>query len=100
MGGRGKDNSDVLIMAATNLPWTLDRRCVQHNSSQYYTPCDKNGPFGRLMTWKKVPPNRLKEPPLTVGDLFAVMENVKPTVAQAELARYLEWTQQFGLVGA
>jgi vacuolar protein-sorting-associated protein 4 len=52
------------------------------------------------MTWKKVPANKLREPPLTAEDLFVVMDSVKPSVAREELARYQEWTQQFGLEGA
>lgn len=52
------------------------------------------------MTWKKVPPHRLKEPALTAEDLFVVMKNVKPSVAGDEIGKYHEWTQQFGLEGA
>ncbi|KAK3377525.1 P-loop containing nucleoside triphosphate hydrolase protein [Podospora didyma] len=176
MDGVGKDNSGILVLAATNLPWSLDPalrrrfqkrihiplpdedarkqlfkihlgdlgknvrekdveelarrsdglsgsdianaiqdglmvpvkkvhiathfRKVQHNGFQWYTPCDKSDPFGMPMTWKKVPPNKLKEPALTTEDLLGVLKNVKSSVADHEIQKYHEWTEQFGLEGA
>ncbi|KAL2022056.1 hypothetical protein VTK56DRAFT_6100 [Thermocarpiscus australiensis] len=176
MDGVGKDNSGILLLAATNLPWSLDpavRRRFQkrihiplpdvgarkqlfkihlgdlgtnisekdveelarrseglsgndvanavqdglmvpikkvhmashfvkvcENGSEWYTPCDKGNPFAVPMTWRKVPQSKLKEPPLTADDLFVVMKNVRPSVTEAEIERYHEWTRQFGLEGA
>ncbi|AEO66567.1 uncharacterized protein THITE_32934 [Thermothielavioides terrestris NRRL 8126] len=176
MDGVGKDNAGVLVLAATNLPWSLDpavrrrfqrrihiplpdlaarkqlfqihlgdlgRQCserdleelarrsegfsgsdvataiqdalmvpikkvhmathfrkIPHAGAEYYTPCDKTDPGAIAMTWRKVPPNRLKEPPLTAADLFVVMQHVKPSVAPDELDKYVAWTEQFGMEGA
>ncbi|GAB1318475.1 EF-hand domain-containing protein [Madurella fahalii] len=176
MDGVGKDNSGVLVLAATNLPWSLDpavrrrfqkrihiplpdaearkqlfrihlgdlgRDCtdkdidelarrtegfsgsdianaiqdglmvpvkkvqmathfrkIRHAGSEYYTPCEGGDPGAIPMTWKKVPPNKLKEPSLTAEDLFVVMKHVKPSVAGDEIGKYHEWTEQFGLEGA
>ncbi|KAL2128191.1 hypothetical protein VTI74DRAFT_9539 [Chaetomium olivicolor] len=176
MDGVGKDNSGVLILAATNLPWSLDpavrrrfqkrihvplpdvearkqlfkihlgdlgKNCSERdfaelarrsegfsgsdvanaiqdglmvpikkvhmathfrkivdNGSDYYTPCERGDLSGIPMTWKKVPPNKLKEPPLTAEDLLAVLETVKPSVTEAETWKYHEWTNQFGVEGA
>ena len=52
------------------------------------------------MTWKKVPPNKLKEPALTAEDLLGVLKNVKPSVTEQEIEKYHAWTEQFGLEGA
>ncbi|KAL2255512.1 hypothetical protein VTK26DRAFT_3207 [Humicola hyalothermophila] len=75
-------------------------RLIWHDGAEYYTPCDKTDPAGIAMTWRKVPPNKLKEPALTAEDLFVVMQNVKPSVTDDEIAKYHEWTKQFGLEGA
>jgi vacuolar protein-sorting-associated protein 4 len=91
---------DGLMVPIKKVHMATQFRRVQHNGSEYFTPCDKSDPAGIPMTWKKVPANKLREPPLTPEDLFVVMESVKPSVAHEELARYQEWTHQFGLEGA
>ncbi|KAK3292806.1 P-loop containing nucleoside triphosphate hydrolase protein [Chaetomium fimeti] len=182
-GGAGDNNSGVVVLAATNLPWTLDpafrrrfqprlhiplpdraarRRLFEVCSSggrwggvlgeadvdglagmtegfsgsdvaqvvgqalsaplervqtarffrvvkgggdgggeDVYAPCEGGDEGAVEMTWEGVPRNRLREPPVTVGDFERVLRDrrVKASVGVSELQRYEDWTHEFGVEG-
>lgn len=52
------------------------------------------------MKWHQVPARQLKEPPLSMQDLYEAVSKVKPSVGQEEVQKCNEWTQQYGLEGA
>jgi vacuolar protein-sorting-associated protein 4 len=52
------------------------------------------------MTWRVVPPERLKEPPLRTDDFFTALRRVKPSVGPEDIKKCYEWTQEYGLEGA
>ena len=52
------------------------------------------------MTWKKVPPSKLREPDLVPEDFIDVLKTVKPSVSQKEIERCQQWTEEFGSEGA
>ena len=65
-----------------------------------WTPCKEDVPGATAVNWRKVPASRLLEPTLEVEDFFNVLSKVKPSVAEAEIAKCIEWTKEFGLEGA
>ena len=52
------------------------------------------------MNWRKIPASKLLEPTVKAEDFFNVLSKVKPSVAEAEIAKCVEWTKEFGLEGA
>jgi vacuolar protein-sorting-associated protein 4 len=52
------------------------------------------------MSWRQVPASKLLESPVEVGDFFEVLQKVKPTVSIAEITKYLDWTEEFGMEGS
>ncbi|KIM22099.1 hypothetical protein M408DRAFT_324024, partial [Serendipita vermifera MAFF 305830] len=176
MDGVGHDNSGILVLAATNLPWALDpamRRRFQRrihiglpdqkartsmfeigvgktpcdlsaedytrlgskpegvsgsdisivvqealmqpvkkiNTATHYrkvyvkgveklTPSDHSEPGSVPMNWRKVPADKLLEPPLRTSDFFNAVNKIKPSVSEEDILRSKEWTKEYGLKGA
>ena len=73
---------------------------LKSNDAEWYTPCDAKDQGAMLMTWRVVPPGKLKEPPLKPAGFFTVLEHAKPSVGSGEIRKCYEWTQQYGLEGA
>lgn len=65
-----------------------------------YTPCEEGDEGAMLMTWRDVPPEKLREPDVSAADIFAALEKVKPTVGPEETRKCQEWTEKFGSEGA
>jgi vacuolar protein-sorting-associated protein 4 len=42
----------------------------------------------------------LKEPPVERDDIFTVIDKVKPSVSQEDIAKCVDWTEKFGAEGA
>jgi vacuolar protein-sorting-associated protein 4 len=91
---------DALMVPVKKVHMATHFRKVVVDGAEYYSPCERGDRSGIPMTWKKVPGDKLKEPPLTAEDLFAVLETVKPSVTENETVKYHEWTKQFGVEGA
>ncbi|KIM24641.1 hypothetical protein M408DRAFT_331721 [Serendipita vermifera MAFF 305830] len=157
MDGVGHDNSGILVLTATNLPWTLDaamRRRFQRrvhiglpdekarthmfeigtegflgsdisivvqealmqpvkkiNTATHYrkvnvkgvekcTPSTPSEPGSIPMSWRKVPADKLLEPPLLASYLFNAMDRIKPSVSEEDTLRSKEWMKEHGLEGA
>jgi vacuolar protein-sorting-associated protein 4 len=52
------------------------------------------------MTWRDVPPPKMRAPPLIPDDFFTVLGRVKPSVGPEDIKRCYEWSQEYGLEGA
>jgi vacuolar protein-sorting-associated protein 4 len=63
------------------------------------TPCSPGDPGAIEMQWDKVPRNRLTDAPVEMRHFRTSLRNVKATVNQAELDRYVRWTEEFGQDG-
>jgi len=164
--GVGNDCTDVLLLAATNLPWMLDaamlRRLEQkiyialpdinarmkifcanginvgdarkfakktegysgadlaiiinrakmtplkvvessthfkRGENDRYVPCSPGDADAIEMTWNDIPHDKLKLLPVTSKDYLGSIQETKPSVDQGGLARYEEWTRDFGNLG-
>lgn len=64
-----------------------------------YSPCSPGDPQGIEMTLYDIPGEQLLPPPLALRHFVMAVQNTKPSVAQGDLARQEEWTQQFGQEG-
>ncbi|XP_033626739.1 vacuolar protein sorting-associated protein 4B-like [Asterias rubens] len=63
------------------------------------TPCSPGDPQAREMTWLNVPGEKLAEPRVTVKDLTASLDRIKPSVNEDDLGKYVKFTEDFGQEG-
>ncbi|KAJ6459597.1 P-loop containing nucleoside triphosphate hydrolase protein [Mycena sanguinolenta] len=50
--------------------------------------------------WSHFMPDELFEPTITLSDFTTALENVRPSVVEADLTRHVQWTKDFGTEGA
>ncbi|KAF4638011.1 hypothetical protein G7Y89_g51 [Cudoniella acicularis] len=91
---------DALMQPVKKISGSKFWRKVDVKGKQKWTPCKEDAEGAIAMNWRKVPASRLLEPTLEVEDFFSVLSKVKPSVAEAEIAKCVEWTKEFGLEGA
>ena len=60
-------------------------------------PCASCGAV--RMTLYEVPSDRLKVPPVTFQDFLKALRRGRSSVAQEELTRFVQWTEEFGQEG-
>ena len=63
------------------------------------TPCSPHDPEAMKMTWMQVPSDKLLEPRLTLQDFINALQHTKPTVNDADLTCFEEFTHDFGQAG-
>ncbi len=63
------------------------------------TPCSPGDVGAIEMNWNMIPNGKLMMPKVTKKDYRNAVESTKPTVNQADLKRYDEWTEEFGNEG-
>ena len=61
-----------------------------------YVPCSPGDADAIEMTWNDIPHDKLKLLPVTSKDYLRSIQETKPSVDQGGLARYEEWTRDFG----
>lgn len=64
-----------------------------------YVPTFASDPRGVETNMNDMDPELLEAPPITVEDFHLALTKTKPTVAQSDLAKYEEWTEEFGQDG-
>ena len=62
-----------------------------------YMPTNSSGPGVKNCSVYELPDRGLKLPELTREDLFQACAKAKPSVNQADLKEYNDWTEQFGI---
>ena len=64
-----------------------------------YTPCGPRDHGAIEMNWMKVPGDKLLEPKITIGDFLRSLQNTRPTVNNADLKQFEDFTADFGQEG-
>ena len=62
-------------------------------------PCNPDQPGAVKKNWKEIDPKKIHPPLLTVNDFMVSLQKVRPSVAQADLKKYEDWTNEFGQEG-
>ncbi|KPM35813.1 Vacuolar protein sorting-associated protein 4 [Neonectria ditissima] len=91
---------DALMMPVKKVHSASYFRKIRDRDGEWYTPCNANDQGAMPMKWNRVPARQLKEPPLTIGDLYDAVHKTKPSVGEEEVRKCNEWTQQYGMEGA
>uniref|UniRef100_A0A095CAS1 Vacuolar protein sorting-associated protein 4B n=1 Tax=Schistosoma haematobium TaxID=6185 RepID=A0A095CAS1_SCHHA len=63
-------------------------------------PCSPGDHGAIEMDWKKVPSDKLREPPVAMHDMLSSLERNKPTVNAEDLAKHRKFTDEFGQEGS
>ncbi|CAH8669614.1 unnamed protein product [Heterobilharzia americana] len=63
-------------------------------------PCSPGDSGAIEMDWRKVPSDKLKEPPVAMHDMLSSLERNKPTVNAEDLAKHRKFTDDFGQEGS
>ncbi|KAI5459626.1 P-loop containing nucleoside triphosphate hydrolase protein [Mariannaea sp. PMI_226] len=90
---------DALMMPIRKVHTATHFRKFRDNSGEWYTPCGPRDAGAEAMRWSKVPAKQLKEPSLTIEDLYKAVENTKPSVGKEEIEKCAEWTTLYGVEG-
>lgn len=69
------------------------------SSSVKYTPCSPGDAGATEMNWMQLGTDELEEPPLTVKDFIKAVKSTRPTVNQSDIAKQVEFTNDFGQEG-
>lgn len=67
--------------------------------SGLFTPCSPGDPQARELHWADVPADKLLEPSVTMRDMMNALASQKPTVSDADLRKYEQFTAEFGQEG-
>lgn len=77
-------------------PSPTDKNVIVHD---LLTPCSPGEPGAMEMSWEKVPTDKLLEPTVTLSDMLKALANSKPSSGKADLAKFEEFTQNYGSEG-
>jgi vacuolar protein-sorting-associated protein 4 len=64
-----------------------------------WTPCSPGDPEAVERSWSDLSSDELVEPPLRMADFLKSVDQVRPTVTQADILKHEEWTQESGECG-
>lgn len=64
-----------------------------------YTPCSPGDVGATEMNWMTLGTDELEEPPLTVKDFIKAVKSTRPTVNQSDIAKQIDFTNDFGQEG-
>ncbi|KAK8886958.1 hypothetical protein M9Y10_037993 [Tritrichomonas musculus] len=62
-------------------------------------PCNPDQPGAVHKNWKELDPKKIHPPLMTVNDFMVSLQKVRPSVAQSDLKKYEDWTNEFGQEG-
>jgi len=65
-----------------------------------WTPCSPGDPKAVEKAWAQIGSDELLEPPLKIADFLKSLDNTRPTVTQADIAKHDQWTMESGNDGA
>lgn len=63
------------------------------------TPCSPGDQGAMEMTWEKISADKLLEPVVTASDMLKALANSKPSVKKEDLAKFEQFTRDFGSEG-
>mmetsp|Transcript_23430 Transcript_23430/g.17895 ORF Transcript_23430/g.17895 Transcript_23430/m.17895 type:complete len:86 (+) Transcript_23430:1048-1305(+) len=65
----------------------------------FFEPTYPSDPMGQDMTLFQLDPSKLRAPDVTMDDFLQALSRIKPSVAEADLVKQVEFTNNFGQDG-
>ncbi|KIM19393.1 hypothetical protein M408DRAFT_334390 [Serendipita vermifera MAFF 305830] len=90
---------EALMQPVKKINTATHYRKVNVKGVEKYTPSTPSEPGSIPMSWRKVPADKLLEPPLLASDFFNAVDKIKPSVSEEDTLRSKEWTNEYGLEG-
>lgn len=82
------------IQQATHFKPVIDK-----DGNEKLTPCSPGDSGAKEMSWMDIGTDELKEPDLTIKDFIKSIKSNRPTVNSADIAKHIEFTNDFGQEG-
>jgi vacuolar protein-sorting-associated protein 4 len=82
------------IQQATHFKPVIDK-----DGNEKLTPCSPGDAGAKEMSWMDIGTDELKEPDLTIKDFIKSIKSNRPTVNSADIAKHIEFTNDFGQEG-
>jgi len=73
---------------------------TENGEPKKWTPCSPGDPKAVEKAWSLIGSDELLEPPLRIADFLKSLDNTRPTVTQADIAKHDKWTMESGNDGA
>ncbi len=88
------------VLAATHFKEVIVTDPETGNSTKKLTPCSPGDPDATEKTWTDVETDELHEPPLRLPDFVQSVQAVRPSVAEEDIKKHTEWTNDSGADGS
>ena len=69
---------------------------TENGEPKKWTPCSPGDPKAVEKAWSQIGSDELLEPPLRIADFLKSLDNTRPTVTQADIAKHDKWTMESG----
>ena len=69
---------------------------TENGEPKKWTPCSPGDPNAVEKAWSQIGSDELLEPPLKIADFLKSLDNTRPTVTQADIAKHDKWTMESG----
>jgi len=88
------------VLSATHFKAVPTTDPTTHETSTKFTPCSPGDADAVEKLWTTIESDELLEPPLKVGDFLNSIATTRPSVAQDDIKKHIEWTSESGADGA
>lgn len=88
------------VLAATHFKSVSVTDPTTNETTTKLTPCSPGDPEAEEKTWTDIGTEELLEPPLKIGDFLNSIASVRPSVAQGDIQKHIDWTSESGADGA
>lgn len=88
------------VLAATHFKEVDVEDPETHEIRRKVTPCSPGDPKAVERAWTDIESDELLEPPLRIGDFLQSVQSVRPSVADEDIKKHVDWTNESGADGA
>ena len=88
------------VLAATHFKPVDITDSETSETKRKFTPCSPGDPKAAEKSWTDIGSDELLEPPLRMNDFLQSVQSVRPSVADEDIKKHTDWTNESGADGA